>query len=289
MVSTKNNANSDHIVEEQTTMIHVLQAQMEELWQKEILDQLCHEEDRRRKKEDRRRQAEEVSLLREQNNKLLQQLEGPEQKELSRTSLPPHSHQSRAVPPTPQTHQTPQTLQTHQTHQSSKNDVLNDEEDHKGHPFTDKIIVAPLPDKWKGLTIKLDDGSTDPNKHLNIFKTQMTLYTTDKAVWCKVFPTSLQEGLLGWFTELPSNFVTNFKVLTTKFTTQYATSWLHHTSSMSLLNVKQEKWESLITFMDRFNKVCMGIKNLNPKIAMHHLVSAIRPRRFTESLIKRPT
>jgi len=57
---------------------------------------------------------------------------------------------------------------------------------------------------------------------------------------------------------------------------------------MSLLNVKQEKGESLRTFMDRFRKVCIGIWNLNPEIAMHHLVSAILPGRFTESLIKRP-
>jgi len=46
-------------------MIHVFQAQMEELQQKGIADQLRHEEDRRRQEEDWRRQAEEVSLLRE--------------------------------------------------------------------------------------------------------------------------------------------------------------------------------------------------------------------------------
>jgi len=57
---------------------------------------------------------------------------------------------------------------------------------------------------------------------------------------------------------------------------------------MSLLNVKQGRGESLRAFMDRFSKVCMGIQNLNPDIVMHHLVSAILPGRFTESLIKRP-
>ena len=40
--------------------------------------------------------------------------------------------------------------------------------------------------------------------------------------------------------------------------------------------------------MDRLNKVCMGIRNLNPDIAMHHLVSTILSGQFTESLIKRP-
>jgi len=33
----------------------------------------------------------------------------------------------------------------------------------------------------------------------------------------------------------------------------------------------------------------MGIRNLMLKIAMHHLVEAIPPSLFTESLIKRPT
>ena len=72
----------------------------------------------------------------------------------------------------------------------------DDDEDPRGHPFTNEIVEAQLPSKWKGMTIRLYDGSTDPNEHLNVFKTQMTLYTTNKVVCCKVFPTSLQEGTL---------------------------------------------------------------------------------------------
>jgi len=33
----------------------------------------------------------------------------------------------------------------------------------------------------------------------------------------------------------------------------------------------------------------MGIRNLMSEIAMHHLVSTIRPDQFTKSLMKRPT
>jgi len=97
MVATRNNANNDRIAKESTTMIQVLQAQIEELRQKGIADQLHHEEDRRKQEEDWRRQVEEVSLLREQNRKLLKQLGGPEQEEYSRTLFPSHTHQSRAV------------------------------------------------------------------------------------------------------------------------------------------------------------------------------------------------
>jgi len=49
----------------------------------------------------------------------------------------------------------------------------------------------------KGLTIKPYDGSTHSEEHLDVFKTHMTLYTTNKALWCKGFPTSLQEGPTG--------------------------------------------------------------------------------------------
>jgi len=63
---------------------------------------------------------------------------------------------------------------------------------------------------------------------------------------------------------------------------------MHLMSSMALLNVKQEKEESLCTFIGRLSRVHMGIQNLMPEIAMHHLVLTIQPGRFIESLIKRP-
>jgi len=66
---------------------------------------------------------------------------------------------------------------------------------------------------------------------MNIYKTQMNLYTTNKAIWCMIFPTSLRA--LSWFTQLPPNSVDSFKTLSTKFSTQYATSWSHHMSSLA--------------------------------------------------------
>jgi len=207
----------------------------------------------------------------------------------SHTSIPtPQTHQSRTKPPTLQTQGAHHASLTHPTHPSIKYVAPDREVNPRGHPFTNDIITATIPDKWRGLTMNLYDGSTDPYEHLNIFRTQMTLYTIDQTVRCKVFPTLLREGPLRWFTELPPNSVTSFNILETKFTTHYATSIPHCTSSMSLLNVKQEKGESLRAFMDKFKKVCMGIRNLNPDIAMHHLVSVILSGRFTESLIKRP-
>jgi len=46
------------------------------------------------------------------------------------------------------------------------------------------------------------DGSTDPNEHIDVYVTQMSLYTTDEAALCRVFPTSLKGMGLSWFTRL---------------------------------------------------------------------------------------
>ncbi|XP_068475294.1 uncharacterized protein [Phaseolus vulgaris] len=117
----------------------------------------------------------------------------------------------------------------------------------------------------------------------------MNLYITDKAIWCKVFPTSLKEGMLSWFTQLSPNSVESFKTFSTKFSTQYATSRPHRMSSIALLNIRQKKGEPLRAFMESFRKISQSIKNLMPEIAMHNLISTLQPGQFTDSLIKKST
>ena len=256
-------------------MLQVLQVQMQELLQKGVTNQLRQEEEKKRQEEERQRHAEEMAQLKEQNRRLMERLEQSEREGHSRAPTPP-PHQSGTKTIAQTVAQTvPHTSLVQQTHQIVRQAIPNKVANPRGHPFTDDIIAAPLPSKWRGLTMNLYDGSSNLDEHLNIFRTQMTLYTIDRTVWCKVFPTSLREGPLGWFSDLPPNSIASFDALELKFTTQYATSRPHRTSSMSLLNVKQERGESLRAFMDIFSKVCMSIRNLNPEIAMHHLVSAI--------------
>ena len=130
---------------------------------------------------------------RKKNEDLKRGLDAFERREQSRSSDHTYNQEKSA---TVQTH-TQQACwqQTKRTH------IVDDDDDPKGHPFIDEIMEAQLPYKWKGLNIKLSYGSTDPNKHMNVYKTQMNLYTTNKRIWWKVFPTSLKEGALSlmWF------------------------------------------------------------------------------------------
>jgi len=87
------------------------------------------------------------------------------------------------------------------------------------HLFTNAIIEAPLSNKWKGFNRDRYDGSTDPDEHMDAYATHMSLYTSDDAVLCRVFPTSLKGATLSWFTKLPPNSIDSFATLVVKFET----------------------------------------------------------------------
>nr|KYP42915.1 hypothetical protein KK1_035664 [Cajanus cajan] len=126
------------------------------------------------------------------------------------------------------------------------------------------------------MTLEKFDGTTDPEEHLDAFVTQISLYTDDEAIMCKVFPTSLRGPALNWFTRLPPGSVDSFTTLSSRFVIQFATSRPHQLTSIALINIRQEKKESLRTFMERFGKMTLSIRNLDPAVAMHHLTTALR-------------
>ncbi|XP_068465629.1 uncharacterized protein [Phaseolus vulgaris] len=116
----------------------------------------------------------------------------------------------------------------------------------------------------------------------------MSLYTSDDALLCRVFPTYLKGATLSWFTMLPPNSINSFATLVVKFETQFSTSGSHHLTSIALVGIRQEKGESLKAFVDRFNKVAMTIRNLIPDVAMHHMLTTLQPEPFADNLCMQP-
>ncbi|XP_020234497.1 uncharacterized protein LOC109814471 [Cajanus cajan] len=59
-------------------------------------------------------------------------------------------------------------------------------------------------------------------------------------------------------------------------------------NSLSLVSIRQEKKESLRTFICRFNKAALEIRDLNLAIALHHLTTALKPGPFANNICKKP-
>ncbi|XP_068472805.1 uncharacterized protein [Phaseolus vulgaris] len=129
---------------------------------------------------------------------------------------------------------------------------------------------------------------TDLDEHIDVYTTHMSLYTTDDVVMCRVFPTSLKGGAFDWFTKVSLFSIDSFTTMMSKFETQFTTSRPHHLTSIALVGIRQEKGESLRTFFDRFSKVAMSIQNLSPDVAMPHMLTALRPGPFADSLYMQP-
>ncbi|XP_020216869.1 uncharacterized protein LOC109800500 [Cajanus cajan] len=143
---------------------------------------------------------------------------------------------------------------------------------------------TPLPLGWKSLNIDRYDGSSDPNEHIDAYVTQMNMYTNDDALMCQVFPTSLKGPTLTWYTQLPTGSIDNFETLMRRFTAQYTTSRPHHITSAALANLKQGENESLRNFMERFANTSIQMRNLNPEVALHSMLMALKPGPFVDSL-----
>ena len=87
-------------------------------------------------------------------------------------------------------------------------------------PFTRGIEKAKLPKRFHQPTFAMYNGRTDPVEHVSQFKQKMAIHSQDKALLCRVFPSSLGLMPMRWFDGLRTNSISSFKKLTQSFCSQ---------------------------------------------------------------------
>jgi len=76
-------------------------------------------------------------------------------------------------------------------------------------------------------------------------------------------------------------------MLIAKFGTQFTKSHPNHLTSIAKVNIWQEKVESMCAFTERFGELTLNIRNLSPKVTMHHMVITLRPGHSIKVCAKR--
>lgn len=89
-------------------------------------------------------------------------------------------------------------------------------------PLAPEIMMYPFPSGWSRPKLKLYEGDTDSQEHLNFFIGAMQYSGAIDPIYCRCFPLSLGIGPMNWFQNLPNGSVRSWDEVMTSFNTQFS-------------------------------------------------------------------
>ena len=154
-------------------------------------------------------------------------------------------------------------------------------------PFTQFILETPLSERWKMPTFDKYDGTTNPNNHMRVFTHQMMFHAVSDPIWCHVFSTSMTGEALEWFSKLPTKSIDSFATLKARFNTQFAPLRPAILTVDNLVNIRQKDGESLRSYLDRYNRMSVKIKDISDEITRHHFLYGLQPGVFADKISRK--
>ena len=119
-------------------------------------------------------------------------------------------------------------------------------------PFTRGIEKAKLPRRFHQPTFAMYNGRTDPVEHVNQFKQKMAVYSQDKTLMCRVFPSSLGPMPMRWFDGLKTNSISSFKKLSQSFCSRFITCSRVPQPLDSLLSLLMREGKCVKAYVERY-------------------------------------
>ncbi|KAK3027493.1 hypothetical protein RJ639_040294 [Escallonia herrerae] len=158
-----------------------------------------------------------------------------------------------------------------------------------GYPLSKAIEKAKLPPNFRMPQCDLYDGTGDLGEHVYQFQTNILLLHVSDAVMCRAFPTTLRKAAHAWFKSLQPRSIYSFGQLSDLFQKHFVSSRSRRKNPASLLNIVQEKNESLACFLGRFNAATLEIDNLDESVKYTAFLRGLRPTsKFAFSVNKSP-
>ena len=122
-------------------------------------------------------------------------------------------------------------------------------------PFTRRIKEGRLPRQFTQPTFTMYNGRIDHVEHVSHFNQRMALHSKNKALMCKVFPSSLGPIAMRWFDGLSASSIDSFKKLTRAFESHFITCSRVHRPLDFLLSMSMREEETLKTYSDRYQEM----------------------------------
>ena len=119
-------------------------------------------------------------------------------------------------------------------------------------PFTRRFDRANLPQWFTQPTFTIYNGRIDLVEHVSHFNQRMAIHSKNKALLCRVFPSSLGPVAMRWFDNLEKGSINSFQELTRAFKARFVTCSKVPRPLDSLLYMTMREGETMRTYSDRY-------------------------------------
>jgi hypothetical protein len=98
------------------------------------------------------------------------------------------------------------------------------------------------------------DGQGEPIDHIAHINVQLQYRRVEGPIRCRLFATTLKKGALDWYKSLAPGSITSWSQLCQLFSRHFTASRRHPKTVASLEAIIQKEYESLRSYLERFNK-----------------------------------
>ncbi|KAK9065007.1 hypothetical protein SSX86_016390 [Deinandra increscens subsp. villosa] len=164
---------------------------------------------------------------------------------------------------------------------------------HRLSRFTSPICDVEILKRFQTPSMKLYDGTTDPEEHVAQYMERMEVIymppDIKEACLCKGFGSTLTGSALKWLLSIPPYSIPSFSHLINLFNNQFSCSRSFEKLTSDLYRVTQNANESIRDYVNRFGKETLDIPNMDMATAVQAFKMGLeKDSPFYQDLVMNP-